>query len=65
MSRAASGHLERLPSGSFRVHVYAGIDPLTGRELRHRRTVKTEQQAQILLGNSQSRSLRGGSPKLT
>jgi hypothetical protein len=23
------GHIERLPSGSYRVHVYAGIDPVT------------------------------------
>jgi hypothetical protein len=39
-ARAARGHLEQLPSGSYRVHVYSAIDPLTGRELRHRQTVK-------------------------
>jgi hypothetical protein len=27
MATAARGHIERLPSGSFRVHVYAGTDP--------------------------------------
>src|SRR5690348_11740882 len=63
MSRGASGHLERLPSGSFRVHVYAGIDPLTGRELRHRRTVKTAQQAQILLGKLLEQAAEGPQPE--
>jgi hypothetical protein len=63
MSRGASGHLERLPSGSFRVHVYAGIDPLTGRELRHRRTVKTAQQAQILLGKLLEQAAEGRQPE--
>jgi integrase len=50
MARAGSGHIEQLPSGSYRVHVYAGTDPLTGRELRHRETAKTMEQAQIVLG---------------
>jgi hypothetical protein len=50
MGRRASGHLEELPSGGFRVDVYAGTDPLTGRRLRYRRKVKTEQQARIVLG---------------
>ena len=49
MTGAATGHLERLPSGSYRVHVYAGTDPLTGRAIRHRQTVKTQQQARIVL----------------
>jgi hypothetical protein len=31
--RAGIGHIERLPSGSYRVHVYAGTGPLTGRAL--------------------------------
>ncbi len=30
--------------------MYSGIDPLTGRQLRHRKTVKTEEEAQIALG---------------
>jgi integrase len=50
MPRAGSGHIEQLPSGSYRVHVYAGTDPLTGRELRHRETAKTMERAQIVLG---------------
>ncbi len=31
MPRVAKGHVEQLPSGSFRVSVYAGTDPLTRR----------------------------------
>ena len=31
--------------------VYAGTDPLTGREIRFRKTCKTEQAAQIELDN--------------
>ncbi len=50
MSPAAIGHLERLPSGSYRVHVYAGTDPLSGRTIRHRQTVKTAEEARIALG---------------
>jgi integrase len=40
MPRAAKGHIEQLPSGSFRVSVYGGIDPLTRQEIRLRSTVK-------------------------
>jgi hypothetical protein len=63
MTRAPSGHLEQLPSGSFRVHVYAGTDPLTGRELRHRQTVKTEEQARIVLGRLLERASAGQMPE--
>ncbi len=45
MATVEKGHIERLPSGSFRVRVYAGTDPVTGRERRYKRTVKTEQEA--------------------
>ena len=31
MANTVRGHIEQLPSGSFRVHVYAGTDPVTGR----------------------------------
>jgi integrase len=47
---APSGHIEQLPSGSWRAKVYAGKDPLTGREIRFRKTCKTERDAQIELG---------------
>ena len=30
----AKGHMGQLPSGSFRVSVYAGTDPLTRRAIR-------------------------------
>ena len=45
MAAVAKGHIERLPSGSFRVHVYAGTDPVTGKERRLKRTVATEERA--------------------
>jgi hypothetical protein len=35
---------------SWRAKVYAGTDPLTGREIRFRKTCKTERAAQIELG---------------
>jgi integrase len=50
MTRTPSGHIEQLPSGSWRAKVYAGKDPLTGRELRFRKTRNTEVEAQIELG---------------
>ncbi len=43
--------------------VYAGIDPLTGRELRFRRTVKTEQEAQIVLGELLKDNASGKRPE--
>ena len=30
MAATTRGHIERLPSGSYRVHVYGGTDPVTG-----------------------------------
>ena len=50
MLRVAKGYIEQLPSGSFRVSVYVGTDPITRRQIRLKATVKTEQQAQIELG---------------
>ncbi|GII62870.1 hypothetical protein Skr01_29550 [Sphaerisporangium krabiense] len=44
-SGRAKGHVEQLPSGSFRMKVYAGTDPTTGKERRYRKTVKTEIEA--------------------
>jgi hypothetical protein len=51
MPTVAKGHIEQLPSGSFRVYVYAGTDPLTRRQIQLKCTVKTEQQAHIELGS--------------
>jgi integrase len=50
MTATPSGHIEQLPSGSWRAKVYAGKDPVTGREIRFRKTRKTEIEAQIELG---------------
>jgi hypothetical protein len=40
MAKTPAGHIERLPSASWRIKVYAGTDPLTGRQIRLRRTCK-------------------------
>ncbi|MGH3326652.1 MAG: amino acid adenylation domain-containing protein [Streptomycetales bacterium] len=42
-------NVERLPSGSHRVRVYMGTDPLTKRRIYARETVKTEAQAHEVL----------------
>ncbi|GAA3632645.1 hypothetical protein GCM10022223_58630 [Kineosporia mesophila] len=34
----ATGYIEQLPSGSFRVSVYAGKDPITGNKSHPRET---------------------------
>jgi hypothetical protein len=49
MPGTPSGHIEQLPSGSWRAKVHAGKDPLTG-EIRFRKTCKSELAAQIELG---------------
>jgi integrase len=50
MSAMPSGHIEELPSGSYRVHVYAGTDPITRRPVYLRETAKDLVKAQIVLG---------------
>lgn len=57
------GHIERLPSGSFRVSVYAGTDPFTRQEIRLRSTVKDELQAQIELGRLLKEASEGRTPE--
>ena len=42
--------------------VYAGTDPLTGREIRFRKTCKTEQAAQIELGKLLAQAAAGRQP---
>ena len=59
----AKGHIEQLPSGSFRVSVYAGTDPLTRRAIRLKTTVKTEQQARIELGRLLKEASEGRTPE--
>jgi integrase len=51
MPNALSGHIELLPSGHYRVHVYAGTDPVTGKPRRIRRTCTTEAKAAQELAN--------------
>ena len=62
VARGPAGHIERLPSGSWRVKVYAGVDPLTGREIRLRRTCKSERAAQIELGKLRAMAQAGRQP---
>jgi hypothetical protein len=47
--RRVRGNIERLPSGHYRAIVYAGNDPLTGRERRLKRTAKTQAEAKVAL----------------
>jgi hypothetical protein len=42
MARTSKGHIQCLPSGSFRVEVYAGTDPVTGKERLLRETCPDE-----------------------
>jgi integrase len=64
MTRTPAGHIEQLPSGSWRARVYAGKDPLTGRELRFRKTRRTEVEAQIELGRLLELARAGRQPDL-
>jgi integrase len=60
---APAGYVQQLPSGSFRVSVYAGTDPLTGRQIRLRKTCKTERAAQIELGKLLEQATAGRQPE--
>ena len=62
MPSAAKGHVQRLPSGSFRVSVYAGVDPLTRQQIRLRSTVKDERLAQIELDRLLKQASDGRTP---
>jgi integrase len=63
MPRVAKGHVEQLPSGSWRARVYAGVDPITQREIRLKATAKTEQQAYIELGWLLKQASEGRTPE--
>ncbi len=63
MPRAAKGYIQQLPSGSFRVSVYGGVDPLTRQQIRLRSTVKDELQAQIELGRLLKEASEGRTPE--
>jgi len=49
MLRVARGHVEQLPSGSFRAVVYAGVDPLTRRPVYLKATATSERAAGVRL----------------
>ena len=63
MAATPSGHIEQLPSGSFRVHVYGGIDPITRKRIYFRKTAKTLTQAQIELGKLLEQAQAGRQPE--
>lgn len=48
MATTARGHIEQLPSGSFRVHAYSGTDPVTGKPRRLKQTCPDEASAAAL-----------------
>ena len=49
MAKTSKGHIQRLPSGSFRVKVYAGTDPVTGKARLLRQTCPDEASAYAAL----------------
>jgi integrase len=61
--RRTRGHIRELPSGSFQAIVYAGKDPLTGKERYERQTAKTYQAAEIALTKLQARVDEDRQPK--
>ena len=50
MAATPRGHIEQLPSGSFRVHVYGGTNPVTGKPRRIRVTCPDDATAAATLG---------------
>jgi DNA-binding transcriptional regulator YhcF (GntR family) len=63
MANVGKGHIERLPSGSYRVRVYAGTDPLTGKEIRLKATAKTAEHAQAELARLLEQASVGQQPE--
>jgi hypothetical protein len=63
MNVTPSGHIEQLPSGSYRVAVYVGRDPITRRQVYLRRTSKTPIKAQITLGKLLEQAQAGKEPE--
>ena len=49
MAKTSKGHIQQLPSGSFRVKVYAGTDPVTGKARLLRQTCPDEAAAHAAL----------------
>jgi len=63
MANVGKGHIERLLSGSYRVRVYAGNDPLTGKEIRLKATAKTAEHAQAELARLLEQASVGQQPE--
>lgn len=61
--RRPRGHIEELPSGRFRATVYAGTDPLTGRQRYVKETTDTYGDAELALTKLQSRVDENRHPK--
>jgi hypothetical protein len=62
MPHTPSGRVEQLPGGSWRARVYGGKGSLTGREIRFRKTCKTDRDAQIELGKLLALAQAGRQP---
>jgi integrase len=62
-TRRSRGHIEELPSGRFRAIVYAGIDPLTGRQRYLKEAADTYGAAELALTKLQSRVDENRHPK--
>src|ERR1700730_17092415 len=63
MAKATGGYIQPLPSGSFPGSGYAGADPITGPQIRLRKTCKTERAAQIELGKLLEQAAAGRQPE--
>jgi integrase len=50
MAKTSKGHIQQLPGGSFRVKVYAGTDPVIGKERLLRQTWPDGSSAHAALG---------------
>ncbi|HEY7047461.1 MAG TPA: hypothetical protein VH373_09585, partial [Jatrophihabitantaceae bacterium] len=61
--RRPRGHIEELPSGRFRAIVYAGIDPLTGKQRYLKETAESHPAAELALTRLQSRVDENRHPK--
>jgi hypothetical protein len=62
-SRRQRGRIEQLPSGTWRPVVYAGVDPLTGKERRLKETAPTCAAAQVALTKLQRQVDEDNHPK--
>ena len=64
MGKRSPGHIEQLPSGSWRVKVYGGTDPLTGREIGCGRPVRPNGRRRSNWAGCSSRRRLAASPNV-